>query len=54
MRGGKVRAVRCVPPAALLARMLGIHIDVAVAWQHASTGDWMTYAADVSRRQQED
>src|SRR6266567_1019413 len=22
-------------PAALLARMLGIHIDVAVAWQHA-------------------
>jgi hypothetical protein len=37
-------------PAALLARMLGIHIDVAVAWQHASAGDWMTYAADVSRR----
>jgi hypothetical protein len=32
-------------PAALLARMLGIHIDVAVAWQHASAGDWMTYAA---------
>jgi len=38
-------------PAALLARMLGIHIDVAVAWQHASAGDWTTYAADVSRRQ---
>lgn len=37
-------------PAALLARMLGIHIDVAVAWQHASSGDWTTYAADVSRR----
>jgi hypothetical protein len=37
-------------PAALLARMLGIHIDVAVAWQHASAGDWTTYAADVSRR----
>jgi hypothetical protein len=35
-------------PAALLARMLGIHIDVA--WQHASAGDWMNYAADVSRR----
>ncbi len=31
--------------------MLGIHIDVAVAWQRASAGDWMTYAADVSRRQ---
>ncbi len=38
-------------PAALLARMLGIHIDVAVAWQRASAGDWMTYAADISRRQ---
>jgi hypothetical protein len=37
-------------PAALLARMLGIHIDVAVAWQHASAGDWMNYAADISRR----
>ncbi|GAA4612801.1 hypothetical protein GCM10023195_55120 [Actinoallomurus liliacearum] len=37
-------------PAALLARMLGIHIDVAVAWQRASSGDWMNYAADVSRR----
>jgi hypothetical protein len=41
-------------PAALLARMLGIHIDVAVAWQHISAGDWMTYAADVSRRQSRD
>jgi hypothetical protein len=37
-------------PAALLARMLGIHISVAVAWQRASAGDWMTYAADYSRR----
>ncbi len=37
-------------PAALLARMLGIHIAVAVAWQRASSGDWTTYAADVSRR----
>lgn len=37
-------------PAALLARMLGIHIDVAVAWQRASSGDWMAYAADVGRR----
>lgn len=37
-------------PAALLARLLGIHIDVAVAWQHASAGDWAGYAADVSRR----
>jgi len=37
-------------PAALLARMLGIHITVAVAWQRASAGDWMTYAGSVSRR----
>ncbi|HKR48058.1 MAG TPA: hypothetical protein VJT72_00505 [Pseudonocardiaceae bacterium] len=37
-------------PAAALARMLGINIKVAVAWQHASAGDWTTYAADVSRR----
>ncbi len=40
-------------PAAILARMLGIHIDVAVAWQRASAGDWMSYAADVSRRQED-
>jgi len=37
-------------PAALLARMLGIHISVAVAWQRASAGDWANYAADCSRR----
>ena len=37
-------------PAAVLARMLGIHIAVAVAWQRASAGDWAAYAADVSRR----
>jgi hypothetical protein len=27
-------------PAAILARMLGIHINVATAWQRASAGDW--------------
>lgn len=37
-------------PAAALARMLGINIKVAVAWQHASAGDWTNYAADISRR----
>lgn len=37
-------------PAAVLARMLGIHITVAAAWQRASAGDWMAYAADISRR----
>jgi hypothetical protein len=38
-------------PAAILARLLGIHISVAVAWQRASSGDWANYAAEVSRRQ---
>lgn len=37
-------------PAALLARLLGIHIKAAVQWQHVSAGDWANYAADVSRR----
>jgi hypothetical protein len=40
-------------PAAVLARLLGIHITVAVAWQRASAGDWAVYAADVSRRTRE-
>jgi hypothetical protein len=31
--------------------MLGIHIDVATTWQRISAGDWMAYAADISRRQ---
>jgi len=30
--------------------MLGIHIKVAVQWQRVSAGDWTSYAADVSRR----
>lgn len=34
------------------ARTLGIHTDVAVAWQRLSAGDWATYAADVARRPQ--
>ena len=37
-------------PAALLARLLGIHITVAVAWRRAGAGDWAAYAADVSHR----
>jgi hypothetical protein len=32
-------------PATILARMLGIHIQVAVQWQKASAGDWAAYAA---------
>ncbi|MGH2835870.1 MAG: hypothetical protein ACRDKD_06625 [Solirubrobacteraceae bacterium] len=39
-------------PAALLARLLGIDIASAIAWQRASSGDWMTYAANVTRRSQ--
>ncbi len=37
-------------PAAMLARLLGIHISVAVTWQRVSSGDWTNYAADYSRR----
>lgn len=37
-------------PAAILAKTLGIHVQVAVQWQKISAGDWTAYAADVSRR----
>ncbi|RPF29619.1 hypothetical protein EDD96_6145 [Streptomyces sp. Ag109_G2-6] len=37
-------------PAAVLARMLGIHRQVAVQWQQAAAGDWTAYAADVATR----
>lgn len=37
-------------PAAPLARMLGLHITVTVAWQRAGAGDWTGYAAEVGRR----
>ncbi|MGB6455246.1 MAG: hypothetical protein WBH47_12265 [Streptosporangiaceae bacterium] len=50
-RSGALFALATELPAALLARLLGIHISVAVAWQRASSGDWTNYAADYSRRQ---
>lgn len=37
-------------PAAILARTLGISIGTAVSWQKAASGDWMAYAAGISRR----
>jgi hypothetical protein len=37
-------------PAAILARTLGIHTDVAVTWQRLSRGDWASYAAQISQR----
>jgi hypothetical protein len=37
-------------PAASLARTLGISIQIAAQWQRASAGDWMNYAAEVTRR----
>ncbi|WP_405675559.1 hypothetical protein OG292_07895 [Streptomyces sp. NBC_01511] len=37
-------------PAGQLAKMLGVHVGVAVTWQRASGGDWMTYAAAVAVR----
>ena len=30
-------------PAAILAKMLGLHVAVAIQWQQASAGDWMAY-----------
>lgn len=33
-----------------LAKMLGVHISVTVAWQRASGGGWMAYAAAVAAR----
>jgi len=41
-------------PAALLARILGVNIKVAVQWQQAAGGDWAAYAADVSQRADDD
>lgn len=38
-------------PAAVLARMLGIHIKVAVEWQRVCSGDWTGYAAAYSRQE---
>ena len=37
-------------PAAILAKTLGIHVQVAVQWQKIAGGDWAAYAADISRR----
>jgi hypothetical protein len=37
-------------PAAVLARTLGLDITVAVKWQRAAAGDWAAYAAEISRR----
>ncbi|GAB3286618.1 hypothetical protein GCM10027456_82530 [Kineosporia babensis] len=41
-------------PAAILAKMLGIHIKAAVQWQQLSSGDWTAYAAEVSQRNPEE
>ncbi|WP_253208917.1 hypothetical protein [Streptomyces niphimycinicus] len=37
-------------PAAVLASILGIDINVAVKWQRAAAGDWTAYAAGINRR----
>jgi hypothetical protein len=37
-------------PAAVLARLLGVTVDVAAAWQRAAAGSWLGYAAAVGRR----
>jgi hypothetical protein len=55
LQPGKARstalfALAAEVPAAILARMLGIHIQVATQWQQATAGDWAAYAADLSQR----
>jgi hypothetical protein len=49
-RSAALFALAAEVPAAILARTLGIHVQVAVQWQKISAGDWTAYAADVSRR----
>lgn len=49
-RSSTLVALAAELPAAIIARILGIHISSAVRWQRASAGDWTTYAADISRR----
>jgi len=39
-------------PAAILARTLAISTKAAVTWQRHAAGDWITYAADISRRRE--
>jgi hypothetical protein len=40
-------------PAAMPAKVPGIHIAVAVTWQRASSGDWAAYAAEASHRSEQ-
>lgn len=49
-RSAALFALAAEVPAAILARTLGIHINVAVDWQQVSAGDWTRYAADVGRQ----
>jgi hypothetical protein len=49
-RGSGCPPARTALPAAILARLFGIHINAAATWQRASAGDWTAYAAKVSRR----
>jgi len=37
-------------PAVVLARLLGLHPNVAITWQQHASGQWTTYAAQFSRR----
>lgn len=37
---------------AILAKTLGIHIKAAIQWQKISSGDWTSYAAEISHRNQ--
>ena len=49
-RSTALLALAAEVPAAILAKTLGIHVQVAIQWQKISAGDWTVYAAGISRR----
>ncbi len=49
-RSTALLALAAEVPAAILAKTLATHVQVAIQWQKISAGDWTAYAADVSRR----
>ena len=49
-RSSALIALAAEVPAAILAKTLGIHVQVAIQWQKISAGDWAAYAADISHR----
>ncbi|WP_342279452.1 hypothetical protein [Streptomyces sp. CLV115] len=52
-RSAALFALAAEPSAAILARMLGGHIQVAVQRRKASGGDWAAYADEISCREKD-